>query len=131
MTAISNKDRKHTVLFALFARGKALYLSQNILVRRQISEDEMSEDRDISSAFSYFSDKRDNFCRAKKELDDATRALRDLLDEPLRSSGLVPAGKDWTLKLSESEKSIIVFVWSEARQKGRKKAEPPFRSLTR
>lgn len=96
----------------------------------RIGEENFNADPSLKEACDAYRMKRYEFGDALKELKVATKKLHDLLDGPLRSAGLVPEGKDWTFKEDDEGDSLFIQVWSEPKQRGRRKPEVPFRQLS-
>jgi hypothetical protein len=96
----------------------------------RISEDDWADDPAIKAAYDDYSSKLYGFGDAMRDLKQATKNLHDLLDGPLRNSGLIPAGKDRTLKEDEEARGINIQVWSEPKQRGRQRPDIPIKRLT-
>jgi hypothetical protein len=91
----------------------------------QVSDDDLETNQQVGAAYREFYSRRCAFGEAAKALKEATNSLHSLLDEPLRSAGLIPDGKEWTLKESDGYDGLIIQIWSEPRQRGRRKPEVP------
>jgi len=100
-----------------------------LLSKFRISDGNLEKDPTIKEAYGLYSDKRYELGKARKALNEASKKLHDLLDGPLRSTGLIPQGKDWTLTEDENDLGLIIQVWSEPRQRGRKKPELPLQQV--
>jgi hypothetical protein len=100
------------------------------LSRFRVSDSNLEKDPTIKEAYGTYSDKRYEFGKAHKALNEAIKKLHDLLDGPLRSAGLVPQGKDWTLTEDENELGLIIHVWSEPKQRGRRRPELPIQQVS-
>jgi hypothetical protein len=74
----------------------------------RISDVDLERDPLIKEAYEQYSRKRSAFGGVLKELKEAARVLHEKLDEPLRSAGFVPEGKDWALKEDDYEGLIIL-----------------------
>ncbi len=96
----------------------------------RISEENLDADPSLKEACDAYRMKRYEFADALKELKVTTKKLHDLLDGPLRSAGFVPEGKDWTLKEDVEGDGLFIQVWSEPKQRGRRKPEVPIRQLS-
>ena len=83
-----------------------------LLTRFRVSDSNLEKDPMTKEAYGVYSDKRYELGKARKALNETSKKLHDLLDGPLRSSGLVPQGKDWTLTEDEEELGLIIYVWS-------------------
>jgi hypothetical protein len=101
--------------------------SQKLLSKFRVSADDLDAHPTIKEAYRDYDSKRDACGEAHKDLKEALKKLHGVLDEPLRSAGLVPESKDWTLK--DDENGLLIQVWSEPRQSGRRKAEVPLKQL--
>ena len=95
----------------------------------RISYDHLETNEAIKDAYTDFLNKRDAFGEAAKDFKQATKTLHELLDGPLRSLGHIPDGKDWTLKEDE-EDGLFIHVWSEPRQRGRRRPAVPMKELS-
>lgn len=95
----------------------------------RISEENLAVDTTVTQAYDDYCDKREAFGEAVKALKEATESLHAALDAPLRTSGAVPEGKDWTLK-EDDDDGLLIHVWSESRQRWRRKPEVPLRQLS-
>lgn len=102
---------------------------QTALSTFRISENDLGADPVIKEAYGQYESKIWEFGDALRELNEATKKFHDLLDGPLRSAGLIPEGKDWTLKSADND-GIFIHVWSEPRQRGKRKAEVPSKHLS-
>lgn len=96
----------------------------------RISESDWGSDQAIKEAYGTYGTKLYEFGTAMRELKETTKKLHDLLDGPLRESGLIPDGKDWTLKDDEDGMGIYIQVWSEPRHRGRRRPDVPTRQLS-
>jgi hypothetical protein len=96
----------------------------------RISETDWEGDQAIKGAYDTYSSKLFDFGQAMRELKQATKELHDLLDVPLREAGLIPDGKDWTLKDDEDGMGVYIQVWAEPRQRGRRKSDVPTKQLS-
>jgi hypothetical protein len=94
----------------------------------RISDENLDADPSISEAYNDYGNKRYALHAAFKDLKEATRKLHDLLEGPLRSASLIPEGKDWTFK-EDAEDGLFIQVWSEPKQRGRRKPEVPIKQL--
>jgi hypothetical protein len=99
------------------------------LSKFRVSEDNLSADPTVEDAYVVYCAKRFEFGEARKALNEAMKKLHDLLDGPLRLDGLIPEGKDWTFK-EDDDDGLCIQVWSEPKQRGRKKPEVPFRQIS-
>jgi hypothetical protein len=97
-----------------------------LLTKFRISEDNLTNHQSINDAYREYIGKRSEFGEARKRLREATNKLHALLDAPLRSEGLVPDGKEWTLKEDEDD-GLFVFVWAEST---RQRTDVPLRRLS-
>ena len=104
--------------------------ASKVISRFRVSDGNLERDQATKEAYGAYSDKRYELGKARKALNEASKKLHDLLDGPLRSTGLVPQGKDWTLTEDEEDLGLIICVWSEPRQRGRKKPELPIQQLS-
>ena len=95
----------------------------------KISDKNLDRNEPTKDAYEAYTGKRRAFCEARRELNDSIKLLHDLLDAPLRAAGHVPEGKDWSLKDDDYD-GLIIYVWSEPRQKGRRKAEVPTQQIS-
>ncbi len=64
----------------------------------RISDNDFQADETINDAYGEYTSKRAAFSEAVREFKEAAKTLHEQLDEPLRSAGFIPEGKDWTLK---------------------------------
>ena len=94
----------------------------------RVSQDNLSVDPIIEEAYDGYGAKRFEFGEAHKALTEAIKKLHDLLDGPLRAAALVPEGKDWTLT-EDDDDGLLVQVWSEPRQRGRRKLKVPIQQV--
>jgi hypothetical protein len=94
----------------------------------RISEDDLEGNSSVVEAYGEFTNKLCEFGEISRLLKEATKKLHDLLDEPLRSAGFVSHDKEWTLK-DDNLEGLIIQVWSEPRQRGRRKPEVPTKHL--
>jgi hypothetical protein len=88
-----------------------------------IEDDELWADRTIEKAYDGYTDKRAEFCAARGALIDSIEKLHQVLDEPLRSAGLVPEGKHWSFKEDDDGDGLYIYIWAEPRLRGRRKKE--------
>jgi hypothetical protein len=100
-----------------------------LLTTIRISEDDIYSENFEDPYDNYLSARRD-FGNAQRALNKAIKTLHKELDEPLRSAGLVPEGKDWTLKEDPQRDGLMIYVWSEPKRRGRKRRDPPMNELT-
>ena len=93
----------------------------------RISDSNLNGDPTIKEPYDLYCQKSLAFGEAMSEFKEASKKLHALLDGPLRSAGLIPAGKDWTFKCDPVE-GLAIQV-SEPKQRRRRKAEVPLRQL--
>src|SRR5690242_16835316 len=84
-------------------KGKPMANDSRLLSKFRISDDNLEGDQPIYEAYNEYSSKRYEFREARTALNRAITTLHDLLDEPLRSAGLIPGDKDWTLREDDEE----------------------------
>lgn len=100
-----------------------------LLNRFCLCGDDLDKNAEIKKAYDHYSDKRYNFGQAAREFKEATKEFHEALDAPLRAQGLVPEGKDWTLK-EDDQDGICIYVWSEPKRSGRqRRSEIPVKQL--
>jgi hypothetical protein len=103
--------------------------SVRLLSKFRITEDNLEANETINDAYDNYIQKRIEHRRARQALNEASAMLCELLDVPLRSAGLVPEGRAWTLNMDE-DNGLNINVWSEAPQRGKRKAELPVHALS-
>jgi hypothetical protein len=103
--------------------------AHTLLSKFRVSDDDLEALPTISDAYHAYCGKRYAYGAAFKDLNEAIRQLHDVLDGPLRSARLVPEGKDWTFK-EDYDDGLFIQVWSEPKQRGRRKEEVPLKHLS-
>jgi len=101
---------------------------QTALATFRLGDVDLEADPLIKEPYNDFESKRWAFGDALRHLNEATKKLHDLLDGPLRSAGLIPEGREWTLK-DDKDDGLVIQVWSEPKQRGKRKAEVPLKRL--
>ena len=100
-----------------------------LLSKFRVSDDDLDSDPAVRAAYHEYCGKRSNFANARRELNKSTAKLHQLLDAPFRSEGLIPQGKEWTLK-EDDEDGLVVFVWDKSRSRGRQRADVPLKRVS-
>jgi hypothetical protein len=111
-----------------FRKGFTMKSPTNLLSKFRITDENLRKAPAIGDSYCEYVDKLGEFRNARYDLNAAQAKLHSLLDGQLRSSELVPQGKTWTLA-QDDEDGLSIQVWSEPKQRGRRKPVVPVKDL--
>lgn len=101
-----------------------------LLNQFRVTEEDLYSEPSTKEAYDDYMAKRREFGDALRAFHESTKMLHCVLDRPLRTAKLVPDGKDWTLKEHDTDDGLMIYIWSEPKQRGRRRPEVPTQRLS-